>query len=88
MDVTCEPGKPCPTCERRIPYPRKPRSPTSGVVSYRVPVDEVDSHNEIVEAAARTVGVWDQPYWKFKLVTAALAGVLADPTEVRSLLHR
>src|SRR3990167_3477425 len=35
-----EPGQSCPTCERRMPYPKRESSPVTKTRSYRVPLDE------------------------------------------------
>lgn len=73
-----EPGQSCPTCERRLPFPRKESSPTSKTFAYRVPVDEAEAHQDVLEQAARFVGVGEQPFERFKVVALALALVLQD----------
>lgn len=73
-----EPGQTCPTCERRLPHPRKQTSPDSVVFSYRVPVDEADAHREVREETARFLGTHERPHWQFWTMTFALATVLQD----------
>jgi len=74
-----EPGKCCEACGQRKPYPKKPDSPDSKVVSYRVPVSEKESHLEILEAVASSMGTLDRPYWKFNTIMWSLASALKDP---------
>lgn len=38
--MSVEPGNTCPTCERRVNYPRKADSPKSRVKSLRIPEDD------------------------------------------------
>jgi hypothetical protein len=78
MTEAVEQGGVCPTCQRRVPHARKPTSPKSRPVAYRVPGDDVDAHKETLGAAAEHVGVADQPFWQFKTVTLALALLLQD----------
>lgn len=73
-----EPGHTCPTCERRVPHPRKESSPDTVVFSYRVPVDEVDAHREIRETTARFLATHGRPHWQFWTYAFALATVLQD----------
>lgn len=70
------PGKDCPTCKRRVPYPKTPQSPTSKVFAYRVPDDAIESHDEIMEAAARHLGVYDEPMWRYKVVLSGAVLIL------------
>lgn len=76
--ISVNPGEKCPTCDRRVNHPRKADSPTSKTFSYRVPADEAEAHAEILEDAARYVGVAEQPFERFKLLALALALVLQD----------
>lgn len=73
-----EPGQTCPTCERRIPHPRKHASPDTVVFSYRVPVDEAEAHREIRETTARFLATFERPHWQFWTYAFALAAVLQD----------
>lgn len=82
-----EPGKPCPSCHRRIPHPKKPSSPKTSTKSYRVPVDEAEAHNDVVEQAARFVGCHERPHWMYQLVTLACALVLQDES-LRGIANR
>jgi hypothetical protein len=72
------PGETCGACGRKKPHARKPTSPTSKTVAYRVPVDEVEAHQETLDVAARFVGVAEQPFADFKLIALALGLVLQD----------
>lgn len=72
------PGQTCVTCKRKVPHPRQPSSPSSKTFAYRVPNDEAVAHLETLETAARWVGVSEQPFERFKLLTLALALVLQD----------
>lgn len=72
------PGQTCGTCKRKVPHPRQPTSPTSKTFSYRVPVDEAEAHQDVLEQTARFVGVAEQPFERFKVVALALALVLQD----------
>lgn len=80
-------GERCPTCERRVPHPKKESSPTSSAKSYRVPADERDAHDEVVEAALAYIGADGLPFALFKFVTVAAVAVLQDP-ELRDFYRR
>ncbi len=73
-----EPGHTCPTCERRVPHPRKQASPETRVFSYRVPLDEADAHALVREEAARHLGTLGRPHDVFWTLTYAFAAVLQD----------
>ena len=77
--VSPEPGQSCPTCQRRIPYPKQLSSPKSKPVSYRVPSDELEEHKRILEDGAKHLGTYEQPHWQFWTYALALASVLGDP---------
>ena len=70
------PGSTCPGCKRRVPYPKKPTSPTTRPIAYRVPLDEYDAHLEVIDAVAELLGVKEEPYHRFKALSYALACVL------------
>jgi hypothetical protein len=72
------PGEKCPTCERKVPHPRKESSPTSKTKAYRLPVDENTSHEDVYAAAAEFVGAKGKPFEQFKTYTIALAALLQD----------
>lgn len=71
-----QPGTKCPTCQRRVNHPKKASSPQSKVVSYRVPLDDADTHDEIAEAAAKELGLHENPHWRWALNTQCYAMVL------------
>lgn len=75
---TPEPGTKCDGCGRTVPHPKKPSSPTSKTRAYKVPVDELDAHNEVLDAAAEHIGAKGLPFAQFKTVTAALVALLQD----------
>lgn len=77
-----EPGSCCPTCERRVPHPKKDSTPESRVISYRVPADEADSFVEILQVAAKIVGAHELPYWQWRTFNAALVRLLQDGVKV------
>jgi len=62
------PGQTCPSCARRIPYPKKDTSPDTRSITLRVPIDEAESFEEIFEAAAKHIGAHDQPHWRYRTV--------------------
>jgi hypothetical protein len=73
------PGAECPTCHRRVPFPRSEASPASKVVAYRVPTDGVDDHKAVIDAAARHLGVFESPYWRYRSIATGLILVLQGP---------
>lgn len=75
-----EPGQTCESCGRRVPHPKKVSTPDTRPVSYRVPNDEVQAHREVLESAAKHLGVHEKPYWQFQVYTLALAHLLQDET--------
>lgn len=78
-DNAVAPGSACPTCKRRVPHPKKPATPRSAVVAFRVPVDELEAFRETWEAAADYIGVLEQAYWQHKVVTLGNGAILLDP---------
>jgi hypothetical protein len=72
------PGTTCEACKRKVPYPRKSDSPTSKTFAYRVPVDEQEAFGVLLDEAQRFVGVAEQPFSQYKLLTLALWMVLQD----------
>jgi hypothetical protein len=73
------PGDKCPTCERKVPHPRKATSPESVVVSLRVPADEKAAFDETLEAFTEHLGVpKGAKYGKFKVLSLALGAGLMD----------
>lgn len=82
-----EPGQTCPTCDRRVNHPRKDTSPTTKPISYRVPLDEIEAHEEVAETAARFIGVHERPHWRYLLNTYAYAAVLQDES-LRGIAQR
>ena len=85
--MTLEPGQTCPTCERRLAYPKKESSPVTKPRSYRVPVDEVEAHEVVLAEAARHLGTHSRPHWKFQTYSIALALVLQDAS-LAGFAHR
>lgn len=73
-----EPGHTCPTCDRRVPFPRKQTSPDTVVFSYRAPSDEADAHREVLEQVSRFLGTYERPHERFWTLTFCLAAVLQD----------
>lgn len=87
MSEHLHPGKKCPACERRVPYPKKDSSPVTRVVSYRVPVEEYEAHKDTMEALSRYMGTFERPNWMFSTLTWAAALALQDP-ESRDIAGR
>ena len=79
--VSVAPGTKCPSCERRVPHERKPTTPKTKTVAYRVPVDDAPTHIEMVDAVAEHLGVADKPYHRWAAITMALAIALQTPIE-------
>ena len=77
-----QPGQCCPTCERRVNFPKRDKTPESRVFSYRVPADEAESYGETLATAARVVGALDRPYWQHKTILAGLVRLLQDGVSV------
>jgi len=73
-----KPGTTCPTCKRRVNHKKKKDSPNTKVFGYRVPLDDAETHEELLEAAALAVDkeFTTKPHWKWALVTYALGVVL------------
>jgi hypothetical protein len=72
------PGDTCGACGRRKPFPRKDSTPKSRPKAYRVPEDEREAHEEVLEQAAKHLGAHERPFWEFWVYTYALAAVLQD----------
>lgn len=73
------PGDRCPTCERRVPFPKVATSPKTQTFSYRVPVDEAEVHRELLDAWAEHWGILGEKHHLFKLVMLAAVDALAGP---------
>ena len=69
----------CPTCHRRVPKKKKPTTPTSKTISFRLPIDNADQWEEIIEAAAKHLGVYESTYWKWQTIERALILALQSP---------
>lgn len=78
-DAGLLPGEECPACHRRVPRPKQPESPSSKVISFRVPEDEVESFLEVVEAAAEHTGSANHPYAKFRVMLRGMVLILQEP---------
>ena len=74
-------GETCPRCMRRVPKKKKPGSPVTKVVSIRVPIDDAETFQELMEAAARHAGLHSKAHWQFWTVHRGLVRVLQDPPE-------
>ena len=73
-------GQECPTCHRRVPKKRKATTPTSKTISFRLPLDNVDQWEEIIEAAAKHTGDSESAYWKWRVIERGLVLVLQEPS--------
>lgn len=79
------PGETCPTCSRRIPFPKKKTSPTTRVYSIRVPADDLDALKEVIEAASYAQDplrdgalVRERPHYVYWTIFFALAEWLQE----------
>lgn len=72
-------GTECPKCHRRVPRKRKKTTPESKVISFRLPIDNADAWEEIIEAAANHLNVKAEAYWKWQTLEKALVIVLQGP---------
>lgn len=72
-----EPGTRC-ECGYRKPYPKLESSPSTKIISKRVPADDAVAHEEVAVAAAEHLGVYGRPNWRWLLDTFAYAAVLQD----------
>lgn len=86
-DLQPRPGQKCPTCNRRVNHPRKDSSPQTRTISYRLPTDEYEAHEDVAETAARFIGVHERPHWRYLLNTYAYAAVLQDES-MRGVANR
>jgi len=84
---TPKPGQTCAVCNRRVPHPKKETTPTTRPVSYRVPLEELEAHRDVLTEAAKHLGTHERPYWQFWTYTYALARVLQDE-ELRGVAQR
>lgn len=74
--VWAEPGHDCPTCNRRIPYPKTDKTPTNRPFSFRIPEEHRDTFRETLEATSRHIGIHDRPFWQWNTVNAGLVLLL------------
>jgi hypothetical protein len=70
--MTLHPGQPCPSCDRRIPYPKTAQSPKTKVFSVRIPLDDAEGFAELVDAVAEHVGVAGTAHERYKALQLAL----------------
>ena len=74
-------GSECPTCHRRVPHKRKPSSPKTEVRAIRVPIDDVETFDEMLDAAAKHIGLADKPHHKYWTLLHGLVLLLQGPGE-------
>lgn len=76
------PGENCPTCERRIPHPKKETSPATTVVkSWRLPAAEKEAREETIAATAEHLGIsTKEKFWMDKLVLTLCVIALQGPS--------
>ncbi len=70
------PGDTCNSCGRRVPHPKKSTSPTTKPIAYRAPLDEYESHLEVIDAVAELLGVKQEKFHRYKTISYAMAAVL------------
>lgn len=70
------PGQSCPTCSRRVPYPKTAASPKTKPLAYRVPEGEYDAHLETIDAVAELLGIKETKYHRYNTVNAGMLALL------------
>jgi hypothetical protein len=75
-------GETCPVCLRRKPHAKKPGSPKTKVSSVRVPIDDAESFEEIVDAAAAHLGFKEQPHWRYRTLLHGLVLAMQETPDV------
>jgi hypothetical protein len=75
------PGEDCPLCKRRVPHPKKADSPKTSVVkSWRMPAEEKEVREEIIEATAAHLGISKkEKFWFDKLILSLCVIALQGP---------
>ena len=71
-------GQECPTCRRRVPRAKKPSSPKTKVISLRVPIDDAETFELILEQAAKNVSLYESGHWRYFTVLRGLVHVLQE----------
>lgn len=75
------PGESCPTCNRRVPYPKKETSPDSRVKSLRIPADD-STFDEDFAIAMLIVGLTTQhKYAAHKFLRFVIDCIIRDEHE-------
>ena len=72
-------GQECPTCRRRVPKAKKPSSPATKPFSFRIPIDSVETFEEILVQAAKNAGLYESGHWKYWTVLRGLVLLLQEP---------
>jgi hypothetical protein len=73
-------GSTCPTCERRVPKKKTDASPITKVCAYRVPVDDVETHKDILAATSEHMGLGTNlAHWQWQTITGMCAIILQLP---------
>lgn len=76
--MTLTPGEPCPSCERRVPFPKTERTPPTKKKAYWLPADSADAHHELIDAAAKYLGCYEQPFYEAKVMEVGVVLILQD----------
>lgn len=81
------PGETCPSCKRRVPYPKKPSSPkeTHPLSFGRAPVEVVDELKDRVNTVADLVGFTKWPYPQARAVMLMLT--IAEAVNIETLVE-
>jgi hypothetical protein len=74
------PGSKCPTCERRVPHPKKPTSPNTRVFSLRIPVSNVENFKEMLEATSAHLALLEKPHSAYWTIIHGLVLSLQGPS--------
>jgi len=73
------PGEKCPSCARKIPYPKKATSPKTKVKSIRIPIGDLETFTELIDAAAEHLGFYSKPHSDYNTLLAGLVLILQTP---------
>lgn len=68
----------CATCNRPLPLPKTEKSPPTKKMAYWVPADISDDHAALIEAAAKHLGCYDEPFYQSKVMDIGVALILQD----------
>lgn len=68
----------CAACNRPLPLPKTEKSPATKKKAYWVPVDVAEDHEALIDAAAKYLGVFDEPFYQQKVMEIGVVLILQD----------